>query len=125
MKLNFDAMRELLFVIEDQPRKIDINKVVLDQRLQSFEKNDLGYAIEKLIEQNFLKGKVIKTKDGILFSIDSISVSGHEFLDNIRSDTNWKKIKGAAIKMGISTIKGVTQIASKVSTDYLNNHLNL
>ncbi|KGX85039.1 DUF2513 domain-containing protein [Pontibacillus litoralis] len=125
MKLSFDAMRDLLFVIEDQPRDIDINKVVYDRRLESFDKSDLGYALEKLIEARLLNGKVYTTKSGILFSIDSISTDGHEFLDNIRNDTNWNKIKGMASEKGVGTIKGLAPIATGVATAWLKNHLNL
>ncbi|SPU38194.1 Uncharacterised protein [Lysinibacillus capsici] len=46
MKLNFDAIRELLLVIEEQPRNINLNQVISDTRLKEFEPNDLGYALK-------------------------------------------------------------------------------
>ena len=67
MKLNFDAMRDLLFVIETQPRIVDINEVICDIKLTQYDQNELGYALEKLIESGLLNGTVNSTKDGIYF----------------------------------------------------------
>lgn len=124
MKLNFDAMRDLLFVIEEQPRNIDINQVVLSNTLSRYDKNDLGYALEKLIESGLLIGKARPTKDGIYFFIDSISYEGHQFLDHVRSDTIWEKIKDTAKKLGVKGIGGIATIATKVFIDYLSGNLN-
>lgn len=110
MKLNFDAMRELLFVIEEQPRDIDVNKVVFDARLEHFDKEELGYAIEKLIESNLLNGRIGRTKTGTVFLISSISFEGHRFLENIRQDTVWNKAKETASQVGATTIRELGSI---------------
>ena len=118
-------MRKLLLVIEEQPRDIDIYKVVADPRLEKFNKNDLGYALEKLIEGPILNGKVEKTKTSIFFIIDSISNEGHQFLDNIRNETIWNKIKEIASQSSVSTIKGLLPISTGVATAWLKDRLNL
>ncbi|MGE8037804.1 DUF2513 domain-containing protein [Lysinibacillus sp. NPDC093692] len=110
MKLNFDAMREIMFVIEEQPSNIDVNVVVFDARLERFDKNELGYAIEKLIESNLLNGQVGKSKTGTQLLIHSISLEGHQFIDAIRQDTVWNKTKETASKVGAATIREIGSI---------------
>lgn len=126
MKLNFDAMRELLFVFEDQPRNIDINTVVLDPRLKNFDKNDLGYAIEKLIEAKFLNGTIARPKIGpITFTIDSITIEGHKFLDNVRNDNVWTKAKDLASNAGLTTVKELSLFALEAAKAWTKDYLNL
>jgi Hypothetical protein (DUF2513) len=86
MKLNNDAMRDLLVVMQDQPRDIDVNKVVFDERLKGYNKNELGYAIEKMIESYLLNGKTTITKTGKTITIESITVKGHQYLRDIESE---------------------------------------
>lgn len=124
MKLNFDAMRELLLVIEEQPRNIDVNKVVFDERLKKFDKNELGYALEKLIEARLLKGEVHKTKMESLIKIDSISVEGHQFIDSIRQDTIWNKTKEMATSIGTTSIKNLSILALEVMKSWAKGYLN-
>ncbi len=125
MKLNFDAMRDLLFVIETQPRIVDINEVICDIKLTQYDQNELGYALEKLIESGLLNGTVNSTKDGIYFIIDSISYVGHQFLDHVRDDTLWNKTKASAAKLGIKGASGLISIAAQVFSNYLSHNLNL
>lgn len=125
MKLNFDAVRLLMIVIEEQPRNIDINKVFNDDRLSNIDKNEIAYALEKLIESRLLIGRVVESKTSISFLINSISLNGHEFLDSIRKDSNWEKVKSKSKELGLSTITGIAQIASQLTYDYLRGNLNL
>lgn len=125
MKLNFDAVRLLMIVIEEQPRNIDINKVFNDDRLSNIDKNEIAYALEKLIESRLLIGRVVESKTSISFLINSISLNGHEFLDSIRKDSNWEKVKSKSKELGLSTITGIAQIASQLTYDYLKKNLNL
>lgn len=115
MKLNLDAMRELLFVIEEQPSDIDVNAVVFDARLDRFDKNELGYVIEKLIEARLLDGRVARPKVGkIEFLINSITFEGHQFIDAIRQDNAWNKVKDFAVKSGLTTINSLVSTALDV-----------
>lgn len=120
MKLNFDAIRELLLVIEEQPRNIDVNKVVFDKKLENFDQQELGYALEKMIESHLLIGKVGKSKNGTAFLIDSISVEGHQFIDAIRQNTVWEKTKSVATNLGISTVRTLMTTATEVFNKYIS-----
>ncbi|OCX64828.1 hypothetical protein BFM98_07255 [Lysinibacillus sp. AR18-8] len=121
MKLNFDAIRELLLVIEEQPRNINLNQVISDTRLKEFEPNDLGYALEKMIESRLLIGQVAKSKMGINFYIDSISLEGHRFIDTIRNDTLWNKTKAVMTRTGATAISILMSTASDIFNKYISD----
>lgn len=114
MKLDFDAVRELLLVIENEVDSIDVNKVVFNSSLESFDKNSLGYALTKLIEAKILIGSVTQVKTGTGFTriqIESISLEGHKFLDSIRVESNWEKIKKFALEKGSASLGTLVPIA--------------
>lgn len=111
MKLNFDAIRELLLVIEDQPRNVDVNKVISDKRLEYFDLDELGYALEKMIESRLLIGKVDKSKLGHQIDVDSISLEGHHFLDSVRNEGSWSKVKEIAKEKGVATLTSLIPLA--------------
>lgn len=119
MKLNFDAMRQLLFALEDQPRNIELDNVLSSNRLQDFTHEEIGYALEKLIEAGLVKGKCYGTKTGVAFLLDSISIDGHKFLDDIRNDTVWKKVYNTVKCAGMTSIKSVLPVAAKFTFDHL------
>lgn len=121
MKLNFDAIRELLLVIEEQPRNINLNQVISDIRLKEFKPNDLGYALEKMIESRLLIGQVAKSKVGINFHIDSISLEGHRFIDTIRNDTLWNKTKAVMTRTGATAISILMSTASDIFNKYISD----
>lgn len=98
-------MRDMLFVIEDQPRDIDVNKVLFDKKLEKYtNKNELCYTLEKMIEAGLLDGKPYPSKTKTVLLISSITVDGHKFIENVRQDTAWNKIKQTISKNGITTI---------------------
>ena len=51
MKLDFDAVREVLLVIEDEMGPIDVNKVVFNSSLDSFDKNSLVTLVPIALER--------------------------------------------------------------------------
>jgi len=123
MKLNPDCIRGLLLVLEEQPRQINAPTVIKDPTLSDYSRADVEYALEKLIEAGLVNGRTHVTKSCIVFTLDSISVTGHKFLDDIRSPKLWSKIKGTASDLGMTSIKSLIPIATKVGFDFLSQHL--
>ena len=96
MKRNWDIIRNILVSVEE----MDVNKRVL--HLKDFKGLDqyiCSYHVELLFQAKLLDGyisKVIsqdKSKQANDFSINKLTWEGHEFLDSIREEKVWKKIK--------------------------------
>ena len=66
------------------------------------------YHIEKLYEAGFVNAVNTRGYDnsvGSRWVPRSLTYDGHQFLDDIRDPSRWKKIKDAAGPMGLTTMK--------------------
>jgi hypothetical protein len=54
-----------------------------------------------------------------------LTPSGHQFLADIREDTNWNKVKSVLKKVGSFSISAITQAAAGVVQADMQKHLGL
>lgn len=119
MELNKDCVRDVLLCCErllkmnDNGFMNDLSPEDLQKELQDYQLTDITYTVLKLEEADLLNAKVIKAWGNSVVDIIiyDITFEGHEFLDNIRDDSNWKKVKDAAKAAGAFSINMLTQIA--------------
>ena len=104
MELNKDCVRDVLLSCEEL-LKIDedgymnsLSHEELGQALPNYKTEDIIYTVVKLKEAGFLDVKVTKAFGNILVDVRiyDITFNGHEFLNDIRDDKNWKKVKDIA-----------------------------
>lgn len=57
--------------------------------------------------------------------ISDLTVSGHEFLNDIRSNKLWEEVKTTAKAAGVASLKSLISIASNVATSYVNKFIGL
>ncbi|MCC8015638.1 MAG: DUF2513 domain-containing protein [Eubacterium sp.] len=116
MVFNIDCARTILLTIEDfnTPCKISLDE--LAEAIPQFSQNELAYCCTKLYEGGLLNvtfvnmlgsGRQIKT-------VNDITYSGHSFLENIRNDENYSKVKTALRKIGSSSLSIVPQVAALI-----------
>lgn len=116
MKLNPDCVRDLLIDVEentsfnkyyicsnDEPTPL-INKYTYDVIL---------YHARYCYEAKLLNG-FQPYDSGKYFIIADLSPDGHSFLSNIRSDTNWNKVKDAGKKVGSFSLDFLKEVAANV-----------
>ena len=125
MRLNPSCVRYVLTYIEENVGYgafLFANDIPLD----IFNKNDIIYTADKLAEANFINAEVSRNMGGnpnIL--INSLTWSGHEFLDNIRDDNVWKNTKNIISKFSSVSLTLVSNIASQVISAMIKNQLNI
>ena len=70
-----------------------------------------------------INAKIFSYDDSIIgeFLIIDITYFGHEFIEQIKDDNNWNKVKDVAKKVGSSSIDILLQIAAGVLTNKINN----
>lgn len=119
MELNKDCVRDVLLSCEEL-LKIDedgymnsLSHEELGQALPNYKTEDIIYTVVKLKEAGFLDVKVTKAFGNILVDVRvyDITFNGHEFLNDIRDDKNWKKVKDIAKAVGAFSINMIAQIA--------------
>ena len=113
MKLIHDCVRDVMLFLEDNltyeeylyTKKIKLNKYKTD---------DILYTLDKLSEAGFIT-TTGKTMDDDNFYVTSITYNGHQFLDNIRDNTIWKKsLKKVSNFVGSASIEIISSVASSL-----------
>ena len=129
MRLNPDCIRDILFYIEDStdyqlwtsfPRNTRDFNIQLKNNYPS---NEILYHLELCEEYGYIVTPDKQPMSEI--QVKRLSVSGHEFLENIRQDTNWNKTKEVAKNAGSTSIEILSNIASNLATVLISKHLGL
>lgn len=146
MKLNQDAVREILLYIEQKANYIDENsdlpsqhiefpqgKLVTDEYFQKFKTSEVSYTSELLIKEGYIStiGCVKYDSNGnlMLARINGLTWKGHELLDNIRKPEIWDAVKKKAKIFGGLSISALsvagTNVANAMMSDpnAINNFL--
>lgn len=122
MRLNPDCIRAILLTVEETTGFATFMRYPAENQIYiNLEK----YSVETVlyhIKQCQLSGLLTKVNwylDGGCL-IHDLSSTGHEFLANIRSDTNWTRTKEIAQNVGSFSLQALSQIAVSVVTALIN-----
>ena len=124
MKLNQDCIRDLLLYLEEN-LKLNDYLSISNISLKNYSSEELLYTADKLYEAGYLKcsRKVYDNTDLMIF-VSSITYTGHQFLDNIRDDKVFAKTKSILSGFKSVSIDIISETASKVITNLINQQLN-
>uniref|UniRef100_UPI00403F7D23 DUF2513 domain-containing protein n=1 Tax=Lentilactobacillus hilgardii TaxID=1588 RepID=UPI00403F7D23 len=117
MELNHDCVRDILLWVE---KNASLKPVRTDTVVNSLDSNwtddELVYCIIQLNEAELLDGGASMSNGGISINeIKKITWKGHEYLDNIRDDTIWRKTKKTVFsKVGSASLSIVSSVAAKI-----------
>lgn len=134
MKLNYECMREVLLKLEELLelnenltfKEMTVKEIInIPALCNNFSKQDIAYSIYMLADANLIyyeaqhyKRLIASEKYNFGFdkfiesNVKSLTYKGHEFLENIRSDTIWKKVIEKLKPLGGMTIEIISQTAS-------------
>lgn len=119
MKLDPDCIRDILLTVERHTtfdNDVEPKDFSTDGLVQKYGKQKLLYHIRQAGESGLLS-RVKFYMAG--FSIQDLTPSGHQFLADIRSDTNWNKTKKVAAKIGSTSLQTLISVASNVISDLI------
>lgn len=117
MKLNFDCMRDVLLEAEKLPLSQSLSfSTLLDALDKKYSRDDIIYSCIKLDEAGYISARIRSYDNNyIVFSIEDITIAGHELLNTIRSDSVWNKTKEKAKVIGVESIHAFVDIAKTVA----------
>lgn len=121
MKLNPDCIRDILLSLEERTGRIPVFFNYNDSSsigLNQYDSAELTYHINQCEYANLI---FISTRMNNGCLIKDLTPQAHEFLANIRLDTNWNETKNIAKKVGSTALSALIQIASNVITHKLIN----
>ncbi|WP_300453849.1 DUF2513 domain-containing protein [Fusobacterium sp.] len=123
MKLNPDCIRDILIFVEQNTSHNTIIRVYSNSNdiLPLYDKDEFFYHVEQCIMADFIIGEVFSNS----CKIKCLTPKGHTFLENIRQNTIWNKVKDHAKQVGSFSLESIFQISSTVISEVIKKHLNL
>ncbi|ALS03067.1 hypothetical protein ATZ33_17285 [Enterococcus silesiacus] len=125
MRLNPDCIRDILLTVEeicDPNHLFDYRSDSDNEHIKNYDENTLYYHFR----QADLSGLLYKAgydMAGNFYAYD-LTPTGHQFINDIRSDNNWKTTKSIASKAGSYSLDALKSIATGVITNIINQNLN-
>jgi len=120
MRRDFDLVRQLLLFFEQEPDRKPEGKPIIE----GYDENTIQYHVVLLFEAGLLRGEPVRstTSDRLISVLPfELTWRGHEFLQQVREDSTWMKVKTIAQSKGVSLGFGITsQIAIKVALEAIN-----
>lgn len=119
MMLNHDCVRDILLYLESIPYDpMLINSKDIELPKYSYE--EILYSLKKLKEAGFINMTKVNFEQSTF--IESITWSGHDFLDNIRDNKTWREtISKISKTVGSASI----DIISRVAVSIINSKLGI
>lgn len=113
MKLSIDCVKDILAAVENKAFGETFTISNLASQIH-YSENQLEYTCLKLYEAGYLDITTVtvprRTVPGI-YSINELTYAGHEFLGTISSNKVLETTKKICYEIGISSLKGVSQVA--------------
>lgn len=124
MTLDPDCIRDILLAVENCSFEQRLSVEQLTTILGKYSKEEIQYTCFKLHEGGLLDVTLIKIIGHLrpqIKSINDLTYDGHQFVNNIRSNSIWTKIKEVMKQIGASSVPVITQIALDVPLNALKD----
>lgn len=136
MKLNHDCIRDVMIYIEENCIYEDDDRgnrsihsrvfyeITHDEKLSSrYTEDEIRYVVAQLyFEDMIIATMTPETLNFRQFEADCLSFKGHEFLDNIKDDTIWKKAKNfVGERLNSASLSIIANVAGKFAVEALTS----
>lgn len=136
MKLNHDCIRDVMIYIENNCVYEDDSRgnrsihsrvfyeITHDEKLSSrYTEDEIRYVVAQLYFEDMVIARMTpETLNFMRFEVDSLSFKGHEFLDNIKDDTIWKKTKKfVGERLNSASLAIIGNVAGKLALEALTS----
>ena len=111
MKRDMDLIRKILIKIE---KEYDGSRPIQVDPIEGHDRSDVEYNLGLLVDAGY-----VKPLKSLSYLVRGITWDGHEFLDAVRSDDVWSKVREKLAVLGetasLATIKALgDEFASKI-----------
>ena len=131
MKRNMDIVRSILLQVESATDYISI-EYLLKQRDSvkdcKWTDEEIIYHVELLLAHEFLDGQIMRDINGTITdsAIKGITWAGQDFLESIRDNKVWKKVKSVITDtVGSTTFDVIKQTGSLVAINAIKKSLGV
>lgn len=133
MKLNNEYIRDILLFLEDcdyytvnndndvVPNPVWFNTICI--HFNKHPKHELYYALSNLAQAGFISLSQTHSGNAINCAVNFITFEGHEFLNSIRDDHNWGKIKYGLNALRNYSLAAIQSIAAGVTDAAIQSYI--
>lgn len=114
------ARADILDMLGEDPSAPPAYQVELEEK---FDNDDILYAVKYCADAGLITLCPGSHPEQYRVNIRELTPAGHNFLENIRSDTNWSKVKSVAKKAGALSVDVITSIAKDVAVEAAKHFL--
>lgn len=112
MKRDWDVVRKILLAVEAQETS---SGRVEPTSIQGYDEENVVYHMKIMDEAGLIETWSSATHSGPYRAALSMTWEGHEFLDQIRQDTMWNRVKGGAREKGLDlSVDVIGQLAKTI-----------
>lgn len=117
MRRDWELVRQILLKLEDLSTT---SSYLSPDGVPGYDPEIISYHMQLMDEAGLIKAKCLKTSgQGLRCNAISMTWEGHEFLDKIKNDSNWNKVKGIAREKGLDLSFDVIKLAAKTVLESL------
>lgn len=124
MKLSIDCVKDILAAVENKAFGETFTISNLASQIH-YSEDQLEYTCLKLYEAGYLDITTVtvprRTVPGI-YSINELTYDGHELLGTISSNKVLETTKKICAEIGVSSLKGISQVAFGVLSNFIKSH---
>lgn len=119
MRRDLDLVREILLKLEASEGPLDVNKLVSDNRSA----NLVAYHFKIMAQGGLIEANNVEEHQSFMAEALSLTWGGHEYLDALKSDTVWQKVKkmlkehGGDIPYAVVKKAAVAFLEQKISSE--------
>ena len=122
MKRNMDLVRSILLAIErDHTEPFEEVSLVFD----GHSAEEVSYHVQLMVEAGLIHGEDYSTLGNYEWAAQSLTWTGHEFLDNVRDPDVWAKTKDGAKKAGSFGLDVLGALARGFIKQKLKDHTGI
>ncbi|QLB18700.1 DUF2513 domain-containing protein [Mannheimia granulomatis] len=114
MKRNWDLIRKILLKLEE---KADSTSWLESTDIKGYDAKTVAYHYKLLNNAGLIEAIDISSLEEEDFSATSLTWQGHEFLDKIRNDSVWNKVKSTVQSKSLDlSFDVIKTVATKIIT---------
>lgn len=116
MKRDMELVRKILLTIEAETPN-DFGGIT---KIEGYDDTVAGHHVKWLEGGGFIEAALSQHSDGISWVAIDLTWKGHEFLENARNDTVWKRVVGQIRDKGGSlSLAVIESMLTKAATDFM------
>lgn len=117
MKRNWDLIRKILLKLEE---KADSTSWLESTDIKGYDTITVSYHYKLLKHAGLIETQDISDMEGENYAATSLTWQGHEFLDKIRNDSVWNKVKSTVQSKSLDlSFDVIKQVASALISTML------